>query len=207
MKRVALALALALAPALGVAGCTNTLAAPFEQMKAQPITVYRLQNYEPPAAQAPAAGGLPASPIPLPPQIQQWLGAGAGMLPPGLLPPGLLPGGAPAPSAQSQVPRFHNFRILATQAITDAGQRQEVLDIFGRDGNFEARGSNCMYAEFGFAIGGGAGGAPPADVLVSLSCERTQIFNYQWPHGAKAGFGSDTAKRIVAVVQRAFGGG
>jgi hypothetical protein len=192
--------------ATSAVGCAGSLAAPFEQMKAQPITVYRLQNFEPPAAAA-ATPGLPPSPIPLPPQIQQWLGAGAGLLPPGLLPPGLLPGGAPAPNAQAQVPRFHNFRILQTQAITDSAQRQEVLDIFGRSGNFEARGSNCMYAEFGFAIGGGAGGSAPADVLVSLSCERTQMFNYNWPHGNKAGFGSDTAKRIVAVVQRTFGGG
>src|SRR5947208_978887 len=83
-------------------GCSSALAQPFESLKAQPITIHRLQNFEPPAAQAGAAapGGFA-----LPPQIQQWLGGAAAALPPGLIPPGLLPGTAP-PAASNEGPKF-----------------------------------------------------------------------------------------------------
>ena len=135
---------------LGATGCSSTLAQPFEQMKAQPITIYRLQNYEPP--QAAGAAGAPAMVPAIPPQIQQWLTAGAQMLPPGLLPPGLIPGtGAAAPSTDD--PRFHNFRILGSTAIADKTQREEVLDLFGHNANFETPRQSCMFAEFGFRFG------------------------------------------------------
>jgi hypothetical protein len=180
-------------------------------MKSQPVTIYRLQNYEPPQAAA-APGGVPG----IPPQIQQWLSAGAQMLPPGLLPPGLLPGGTPAPTG-SDVPRFHNFRILGSMAITDKTQHDSVLELFGKESNFQAPRQTCMFAEFGFQIGYGAppgsppgtppaGGAPPADILVSLSCDRVQTMNYSWPYGTKDGLTEDSAKKIVAMVQKAFGG-
>jgi hypothetical protein len=193
-------------------GCSSTLAQPFQGMKAQPVTIYRLQNYEPPAA---AAGGGAALPAGIPPQIQQWLSAGAQMLPPGLLPPGLLPGGTPAPTG-TDVPRFHNFRILGSMAITDKTQHDDVLDLFGKESSFEAPRQSCMFAEFGFQIGYGAapgapaaapaGGGAPADILVSLSCDQVSMFNYAWPYGTKNGLTTDSAKKIVAMVQKAFGG-
>jgi hypothetical protein len=195
-------------------GCSSTLAQPFQGMTSQPITVFRLQNYEQPQAGAAAVpGALPAG---LPPQIQQWLSAGASLLPPGLLPPGLLPGGTPAPTA-TDVPRFHNFRILGSMAITDKKQHDEVLDLFGHDSNFQAPQQSCMFAEFGFQIGYGAapgappgappaGGAPPADILVSLSCDQVSMINYSWPYGTKNGLTPDSAKRVIAIVQKAFGG-
>lgn len=195
-------------------GCSSSLAQPFQNLKDQPITVYRLQNYEPPAqAQAP---GAPAG-VQLPPQIQQWLSAGAQMLPPGLLPPGLLPGGTPAPAPGGDVPRFHNFRILGSVAVTDKKQRDDVLDLFGHDSNFQTPTQSCMFAEFGFQFGQGpAPGAPPgaagptgvlpADVLVSLSCDQVAMVNYGWPYGTKTGLGPDTSKKIIAMVQKAFGG-
>lgn len=190
-------------------GCASTLAQPFEQMKAEPITIYRLQNYEPP--QAAATGLVPA----VPPQIQQWLTAGAQLLPPGLLPPGLIPGTSTTPAA-SDVPRFHNFRVLGSMAIADKSQRDEVLDLFGHDSNFQAPSQSCMYAEFGFRFGYGptpgapAGtapaGAPPGDILVSLSCDQVTMMNYGWPYGAKNGLTPDSSKRIIAIVRKAFGG-
>src|SRR4051812_22858141 len=78
------------------AGCGSTLAQPFDQAKAAnaQITIYRLQNYEPP----PPAPGATNTPFVLPPQLQQWVTAGASLLPPGLLPPGLSPGSAPPPA-------------------------------------------------------------------------------------------------------------
>jgi hypothetical protein len=198
---------------LSSTGCAGALAQPFSDMKSQPITVYRLQNYEAPtAAAAPGAAALPAG---LPPQIQTWLSAGASLLPPGLLPPGLLPGGAPAPAATTDVPRFHNFRILGSMTINDKTQHDDVLDLFGHDSNFTTPRQSCMFAEFGFQIGyGAAPGAPaaaptagaPADILVSLSCDQVMMQNYAWPYGVKNGLTNDSAKRIIAMVQKAFGG-
>lgn len=189
-------------------GCTSTLSQPFQNLKDQPITVYRLQNYEaqPQAAATPAAPGG----FPVPPQIQQWLSAGAQMLPPGLIPPGLLPGGTPAPAAQQDAPRFHNFRILGSVQIADKTQRQDALDVFGHESNFQAPRQQCMFAEFGFQFGapGAAPGTPgaPADVLVSLSCDQVAMVNYGWPYAQKTGLGPDTSAKIIALVKKAFGG-
>jgi len=199
---------------LSSTGCSSALSQPFANMKSQPVTIYRLQNYEPPAAAA-ATPGLPTAAIP--PQIQQWLTAGAQLLPPGLLPPGLLPGGTPAPAAAADVPRFHNFRILGSMAITDKTQHDDVIDLFGHESNFTQPKQSCMFAEFGFQIGYGAppgapigtapaGGQPPADILVSLSCDQVSMVGYQWPYGTKNGLTTDSAKKIVAMVQKAFGG-
>ena len=182
-------------------GCGSSLSQPFDQMKGQQMTVYRLQNYEVPAqASAPAAGALP---FPIPPQIQSWITAGAAALPPGLIPPGLIPGIGPAAPTQQQDARFHGFRILGWMAMTDEKQKDEVLDIFGHDSGFQASHGNCMYAEFGFAMAQKNGA--PGDVLVSLSCEQVQAFNFTWPY-SKTGLTPDSSKRIVAVVRKSFGG-
>lgn len=74
-----------------------------------------------------------------------------------------------------------------------------------------------MFAEFGFQVGYGAapgalagtppaGGQLPADILVSLSCNQVQMVGYAWPYGTKTGLTSDSSKKIVALVQKAFGG-
>lgn len=191
-------------------GCSSTLPQPFYDLKDQPITIYRLQNYEAQPQQTGAVGTTG-----LPPQIQQWLTAGAQLLPQGLIPPGLIPG-TQTSATPTDGPRFHNFRILGTVAVTDSKQRKEILDLFGSDSNFkQPQGQSCMYAEFGFQLGQsstqGYVGAPPAasvpaDILVSLSCDQVQMINYNWPYGAKNGMGPDTSKKIVAIVQKAFGG-
>lgn len=186
-------------------GCAPSLAQPFDQMKAAnaPITVYRLQNFEPP--QQPQAQAAAAPQVQVPPQIQQWLTAGAAMLPPGLIPPGLLPGSTVVPPpATQEVARFHNFRILGWMALTDAKQREEVLSIFGTAKNFQQPKTQCMYAEFGFSIGNGQ--MPPSDILVSLSCDQAQGFNFMWPYGVQNGFAPGTAQRIVSLVNKTFGG-
>ena len=191
--------------------CSSSLAQPFEQKKAEPITIFRLQNFEPPQQQAQAAPGaqMPG----LPPQIQQWLQGAAQALPPGLIPPGLIPGVGPAPAAQN-VPRYYNFPILGSMSVTDKTMREDILKLFGTESNFQSPKQSCMYAEFGFQIGQagppGVQGAPtsnaPADILVSLSCDQVQMFNYSWPYGGKTGLGPDTSKKIIAIVQKAFGG-
>lgn len=178
-------------------------------MKSQPVTVHRLLDFE----QQPAQPGAPAGTQQLPPQIQQWLSGAAQLLPPGLLPPGLLPGTAPAPAENVQ--RFYNFRIVGTTSVTDNKTREEILEIFGKESNFQNPRQSCMYAEFGFQIGqpmpgGTVQGAPnpnaPADILVSLSCEQVQMFNHAWPYGTKTGLTPDASQKIHAVIRRTFGG-
>lgn len=212
MKRPAFLLSVVvLALGLGSTSCSTSLSQPFANLKSQPITIHRLQNFEPQPQQA---GANPAAAV-IPPQIQQWLSAGAAMLPPGLLPPGLLPGGTPASPAAANVPRFYNFRILQTVQVTDKQQAEDILELFGKDGNFQVPSQQCMYAEFGFQIGQGpAPGAPPgtpsstppADILVSLSCDQVQMFNYGWPYGQKTGMGPDTQKKLGQILRKAFGG-
>lgn len=215
MKRfaaVGLVLAGSLLALVAETGCGSSLAQPFEGMKAQPVTVHRLIPYEPPATAAPAAGGIPGVPQ-LPPQLQQWINGAAAALPPGLIPPGLLPGTAPPPAENVQ--RFYNMKIVGTTSVTDNKTREEVIEIFGKESNFQAPRQSCMYPEFGFQIGqpmpgGTVQGAPnpnaPADILVSLSCEQVQMFNHAWPYGAKTGLTPDASQKIMAVVRKAFGG-
>ncbi len=182
------------------AGC-STLSPPFDKMKDSQMTVYRLQNFEPPAqAQAqPSVAGFQ-----IPAQIQQWIQAGASLLPPGLLPPGLIPGTAAAAPAAADTPRFHGFRILAWQPVNDSGTKGDIVDLLGHQSNFQAPTSTCMYAEFGFAIAQ-PDGPTPADVLASLSCEQVQAFNFTWPY-PQTGITPDSSKKIAAIAQKVFQG-
>jgi hypothetical protein len=212
MKRLAavsLALAGSLFAIITASGCSSGLSQPFEGMKSQPVTVHRLLDFEQQPAQAGAAPGLPQ----LPPQIQQWLSGAGALLPPGLIPPGLLPGTTPPPAENLQ--RFYNFRIVGTTSVADNKTREEILEIFGKESNFQNPRQSCMYAEFGFQIGqpmpgGTVQGAPnpnaPADVLVSLSCEQVQMFNHAWPYGTKTGLTPEASQKIMAVVRKSFGG-
>ena len=202
LSRSPFAKACALAVVLAcVEGCGSSLAQPFDKMEKAPMTAFRLQNFEPPPQ--PAGAAAPTG-LQLPPQIQQWVSAGVSLLPPGLLPPGILPGGAGAVPPQENVPRFHNFRILGSMQINNSSVHEEVLKIFGQDKEFENPRESCMYAEFGFSIA--QINQPPADILVSLSCNQVQTFGFAWPHGSKTGLTPDASKRIVDVMKRTFGG-
>src|SRR5689334_13408102 len=184
-------------------GCASTPAAPFDSFKSAPIQAFRLQNYEPPpqAAAPTAPGQIPG----LPPEIQKWVQAGASMIPPGLLPPGLIPGvGAPAAPPVDNTPRFHNFRVLGMPVnVVDNKLREELISILGFSKNFDAPQASCMYAEYGFSFA--RIGQPPADVLVSLSCDQVAAQNFIWPH-KNVGLTPDTASRISKLVPSLFGG-
>lgn len=187
--------------AVASTGCAS-LSPPFSDMKSSQMTMYRLQNFEPPQQpqpQAPAATGMQ-----LPPQIQQWIAAGASLLPPGLLPPGLIPGSAPPPPAPPDAPRFHGFRILEWQAVNDSGVKGDIVDVFGHSSNFTNPQFSCMYAEIGFAMAQ-MNNPTPADVLVSLSCQQVQAFNFTWPY-AQTGITPDTEKKIAQIAQKVFAG-
>jgi hypothetical protein len=178
-------------------GCAS-LSPPFDAMKNSSMTVYRLQNYEAPPERPSVTG------VPLPPQIQQWIQAGASLLPPGLLPPGLVAGVGPAVAGAADAPRFHGFRVLDYQPVTDPAIKADIVGVFGSRSAFQNAASTCMYAEFGFAIAQPT--APtPADILVSLSCQQVQAFNFSWPY-AGTGLAPDASKKIAAIAQRAFQG-
>jgi hypothetical protein len=181
------------------AGC-STLSPPFDKMKDSQMTVYRLQNFEPPAAQAQASTGAGFQ---LPAQIQQWIQAGASLLPPGLLPPGLIPGSAPAAQPATDAPRFYNFRILAWQPVNDTGARSDILDVFGHSSSFQNPSESCVYAEFGFAMAGADGSH--ADILTSLSCGTVQANGFNWPY-PQTGLTPDASKKIASIAQRVFQG-
>ena len=192
------------------AGCAGSPVAPFDSFKNAPITAYRLQNYEPPPQPVAAAAAPAAVPnlIPgLPPEIQQWMKAGASMLPPGLLPPGIIPGTAATPAATPQAdttPRFNGFRVIAVPVnVTDQKQRDELIDIFGHAKNFDSTHGNCMYAEFGFSFARIQ--QAPADVLVSLSCDQVQAQAFIWPH-KDTGLTPDTVNRLTKLARSMFGG-
>jgi hypothetical protein len=190
---------LVLAAAAGT-GCAS-LSPPFSEMKGSQMTMYRLQNFEPPTppqAQAPQTG------LQLPPQIQQWIAAGASLLPPGLLPPGLLPGAAPLPPPAPDAPRFHGFRILEWQPVNDSGVKGDIVDTFGHASNFTNPQFNCMYAELGFAIAQPSN-PTPADILVSLSCQQVASFNFAWPY-PQTGITPDTEKKLAQIAQKVFAG-
>jgi hypothetical protein len=171
------------------------------------VTAYRLQNYEPPAQAVATAGAAMPSLIPgLPAEIQKWVQAGASMLPPGLLPPGLIAGAtAPAPTPQvDTTPRFNGFRVIAAPVnVTEQKQRDELIDIFGFEKNFDNTHANCMYAEFGFSFARIQ--QPPADVLVSLSCDQVQAQSFIWPH-KNTGLTPDSVNRLTKAARALFGG-
>jgi hypothetical protein len=184
-------------------GCAPTLSPPFDQMKGAQMTVYRLQNFVPPAAaqQTPAVGG-----IQLPPQIQQWISAGASLLPPGLLPPGLLPGTTSTVAADASrfPPGPQGFPIISSQQIVDPSVANDVLDALGHPSNFQPATQSCMYAELGIMVAQ-ANNPQPADFLVSLSCMQIQAVNFQWPY-QNTGLTETSEKKFAALLQRVFGG-
>lgn len=185
-------------------GCSS-LSAPFNNMKGAQMTLYRLQNFSapaPPTGAPPAVGGLQ-----LPPQIQQWISAGASLLPPGLIPPGLIPGSAP-PAPAMNVQRFppemgpQGFAIIAWQPVTDPNVQGQILDVLGHQSNFGTPTQNCMYAELGISIAQQNNPAP-ANILVSLSCQQVQAFNFAWPY-QQTGITPDAEKKFVAIAQSVF---
>ena len=202
LARIAFAV---VAPALLCAstGCSS-LTPPFDSMKGAQMTLYRLQNFSPPAA---PTGAPPVGGIQLPPQIQQWISAGASLLPPGLIPPGLIPGSQP-PAQPMNVQRFppemgpSGFAIIAWQPVTDSNVQGQILDVLGHQSNFMTPPQNCMYAELGISIAQQNNPAP-ANILVSLSCQQVQAFNFAWPY-QQTGLTPDADKKFVAIAQAVF---
>jgi hypothetical protein len=188
-------------------GCASTPAAPFDQLKSANLTAYRLQNFEPPAA-VPGAAATPGAPglaIPgLPPEVQNWITAGAAGLSQ-LIPPGLLPGGAASvlPAADT-TPRFHDFRILSQTQVLDPDLKESLGKLLGDKDSFDNANSRCapntFYAEMGMSFTSAVGSAPN-DLLVSFSCNQVVSRSFAWPH-ANNGMKDDTVKKLSDIVQK-----
>ncbi len=186
-------------------GCASSPVAPFNQVEKSNLLVFRLQNYEPPVASAPAAG----QPAPilqgLPPEIQTWIQQGAQGLQQ-LIPPGLL--GNLAPAAAQPVPdapRFYGFRILGQTNVSDPDLKKQIADLFGTKDNFEAPKTSCLYPELGFSFGPGPG-SPSNDFLVSFSCNQVQARSFAWPH-PYTGMTSNTVSDLTQIVKKIWPGG
>jgi len=197
--------------ALSLAACGGA-AAPFDRLTDSQVTVYRLQNYEPPAAATPAAtqpGALPQL-IPgltIPPEIQTWVQQGAqglGGLLPGLQIPGITTPATPTQPV-ADAPRFEGFRIIGQSQVLDPKLREKLIDIFGNESNFDEKAGACLYPELGVSYPQ----APPMlpyDILISFSCNRIEPKNFQWPHPNR-GIKKETVQKFSAVTQQLFGGG
>ena len=187
--------------------CASAPAAPFNQLEKSNLLVFRLQNFEPPAA-TPAAGQQTVPVLQgLPPEIQSWIQQGAQGLQQ-LIPPGLIPGlnaqaatVAPAPEA----PRFYGFRILGQTQVSDPELQKQLADLFGNKDHFEAPKANCLYPELGFSFGPGPG-SPSNDFLVSFSCNQVQARSFAWPH-PYTGMTADTVSQLTQVVKKIWPGG
>lgn len=199
---------------LGMA-CASTPAAPFDTLKNANATAYRLQNYEPQAAAAPAPapgapGAAPAIPG-VPPEIMTWIQTGAQSLQQ-LIPPGIIPGlgGAQAlPAAAPEAPRFHNYRILSQTQIMDADLREKLGKILGSASSFDNQYARCapgvIYPEMGLSFTAGPT-AQPSDVLISFSCSQVVSRSFAWPHPA-TGMKPETVKSLSEVVQKLWPAG
>lgn len=204
MKRIVLTCLVA----VGASACASTPAAPFDTLKNANVIAYRLQNYEPPPAQAATQPGV----IPgVPPQILQWAQQAAPalqqMIPPGLIPPGLIPGlpGVAGTTPAQDAPRFHGFRILQQAPVIDVALKEQLGELFGEEDSFKSQHAPCMYAEMGLSFSTNPS-APPNDVLISFSCEQMQAYNFVWPH-PNTGITPDTQKALAEVVSRLFPSG
>ncbi len=202
---------LPIALALGALGCASSPKPPFDTLPDSNATAFRLQNYEPPAAAAPAAtpGAVPGAIPGLPPELQTWIQQGAQalpqLIPPGLIPPGLIPGApaAQAPTPQPDAPRFHGFRILNQTQVMDPKVKEQLADLLGDGDSFDNADARCapgvIYAEMGLTWSAGPGASN--DLLISMSCRQVVSRSFAWPHQA-TGMKQKTYNELGEIVQK-----
>jgi hypothetical protein len=182
-------------------GCVMR-SAPFDQMDRAQMTVLRLSQPQPPAA--PMANVLPG--LPIPPALQQMgqqvlQGVQSAL-------PGVLPGlpaipGLPQPQQQQpQLPMFKGFTIVTQLPVADASLRDELLDIFGHEGNFSNQAQNCFAPGMGIVMQRPM--APEVDLLVSLSCNQVKIDGAPWPHPVN-GLTPETRNHLAQIYQKLWG--
>lgn len=191
------------------AGCASR-AVPFDKLDDAQVTILKLQQPQAAAAPTPAPGGLPFSIPGLTPEQQQQInqfGEAAvqqlqqlGVLPPGFQLPGQ-PGAAPTAPPK---PMFRNqYEIADQRPVVDESLKEQLLDLFGGEDNFNAQRGNCFYP--GMAVSFISPEQPePVDVVVSLSCNQVVGYGFQWPH-PNSGLTTETHATLTQVYQNHFG--
>jgi len=198
-----LGLALAL-PA--ITGCSGR-AAPFNELDNAQVTILKLQGQEA-ASPIPGAqpGGLPMIPIPgLTPEQQaqlqqgaQQLGQAVGQMIPGLPIPGLP--GATGPVQQPQQ-RFNGFVVLGSTPVADEDTKSRLLDIFGKEDNFNRNVGPCFTPGMGVVFSDPQKGN--IELMVSFSCNQVQGNGFRWPHPSN-GLTPDTSNQLRMIYQQMF---
>ncbi len=183
-------------------------AAPFNELNDASVTVLRLQPYQAPAAvpgAQPGGGLIPG--LPVPPELQQQ----ANQILQGwqqYLPPGTIPGAPGATPTQPAQPRLHRDRwaIAGHQQVMDEALKQELLDIFGDSGSFQAGAPTCSNAEMS-VIFQSPSRPEPVEVVVSLQCSQVEAYyGLQWPHAGQA-LTAESHQSLSSIYQQLFGGG
>jgi len=200
---------LSLLGSLAATGCASR-AAPFDELDKAPVTILRIgQPPPPPAPMVAPMGATGGIQIPgLPPEMNAALNQGAAAVTaaiPGLasMIPGMGPGAAPMQPAAPPVPMWNGFAILQQQQLTDEDMKEDLLDLFGDEGNFEGAGDpNNFRPGFGVSF---QGGGAPIDLLVSFSSNQVRGVNLQWPHQGKNTFSTDGRKSVTQVYTKLFG--
>lgn len=191
------------------AGCASRTA-PFDKMDQAQITIMKLQQPAPPPVAA--VPGQPGGLIPgLPPGLEQ-LGqqaaqaAQAAGIP---IPPGLIPGvgGTPAQPAptQPQLPMFGStgLAIAASMQLTNADQRDELLDLFGDEDSFQQGNMGCNQVP-GVGISMVTQGQPNVDMVVSFTCSRAQMVGPGWPYPGRDGLTPDAQSTLAKIYTALF---
>jgi hypothetical protein len=192
--------------ALGcVTGCAAR-SAPFDQMDRAQITVLRLSSSQPAGAPAAQPGLLPAIPgVPIPPEVQalgQQVLQGVQNALPGLIPGATLPGLPGAQPQQPPPPQFKGFSIVAQAPVMDAAFRDELLDIFGHESNFNNQAQPCFTPGMGIVLQ--RPNTPEVDLLVSLACNQAKMDGARWPYAIN-GFTPETRDHLGKIYEKLWG--
>lgn len=164
------------------------------------MTVLRLSQPQPQqAAGIPGVPGIPGLPIP-----QEWQQAGqqvlqgmGGMIP-GL--GGMIPGQQPQQQPQQQ--QFKGYTVGGAMPLSDDRLKDEIIDVFGHESNFNANRGNCFTPGMGVVLQ--RPNAPPVELLVSFTCNQAMMDGARWPYPVN-GFTPEARDRLSKVYEKLFG--
>jgi hypothetical protein len=103
---------------------------------------------------------------------------------------------------QQQLPQFKGFSIVSQMPVADGGLKDELLDLFGHDGNFSNQVQPCFSPGMGIVFQ--RPNAPEIDLMVSLSCNQVKMDGAPWPHAVN-GFTPPTRDHLGKIFERLFG--
>lgn len=164
------------------------------------MTVLRLSQPQPQqAAGIPGVPGIPGLPIP-----QEWQQAGqqvlqgmGGMIP-GL--GGMIPGQQPQQQPAAQ--QFKGYTVGGAMPLADDRLKDEIIDVFGHESNFNANRGNCFTPGMGVVLQ--RPNAPPVELLVSFTCNQAMMDGARWPYQVN-GFTPEARDRLSKVYEKLFG--